>query len=98
MRHLPRLLQAIAGSIFAALQDVAIAVVVSLAGSGACLAAVAAGPIVLLGDANYPPLTYLENGQPKGLAVDIARALGKRMGREIRIELMDWQAAQEKIV
>lgn len=52
--------------------------------------------ILLLGDAGYPPMTYLEKGEARGLAVELVRALEKPLGRPIRIELMDWRLAQEK--
>ena len=55
-------------------------------------------PIVFLGDSDYPPLSYLDGGVPKGIDVDIARALGREMGREVRIELMDWHVAQERVL
>ncbi len=52
--------------------------------------AAAAEPIVFVGDADYPPLTYLEKGEPKGLIVDIMRALARRMKRPPDIRLMEW--------
>src|SRR5215212_3153411 len=54
-------------------------------------------PITFLGDKDYPPIAYLEDGVAKGMDVDLARALGQRLQREVRIELMDWNLAQEKI-
>jgi PAS domain S-box-containing protein len=50
--------------------------------------------LVFCGNANYPPMTYLENGKPKGLVVDIVRALEKQMGRPIEIRLVEWKEAQ----
>jgi len=55
-----------------------------------------APPLRLVGDKDYPPLTYLDSGVPKGLDVDIARALAGRLRRELRIELMDWSEAQRQ--
>lgn len=55
-------------------------------------------PITFLGDKDYPPIAYLEDGLAKGMDVDLARALGQRLQREVRIELMDWNPAQEKIL
>jgi len=55
-------------------------------------------PLVLLGDKDYPPITYLEQGVAKGVDVDLARALAKPLGREVRIELMEWQLAQERVL
>ena len=55
-------------------------------------------PLRLLGDKDYPPLTYLESGVAKGLDVDIARAVGARLGRDVRIELMEWSEAQQQVL
>jgi len=55
-------------------------------------------PLVFLGDKDYPPVAYLEEGVPKGMDVDLAKALGEVMKREVRIELMDWNLAQEKVL
>jgi len=54
-------------------------------------------PLVFVGDAKYPPMTYLEGGQAKGVTIDIVRELEKRMGRRIEIRLMDWQQAQDMV-
>ena len=43
-------------------------------------------------------MTYLEDGQPRGLAVDLVQALAKPLGRPIRIELMDWREAQDRVL
>jgi signal transduction histidine kinase/CheY-like chemotaxis protein/ABC-type amino acid transport substrate-binding protein len=51
-------------------------------------------PLIFGSNANYPPITYLENGTPKGVVVDIVRALEQRMGRKIDIRLMEWKVAQ----
>ena len=53
-------------------------------------------PIVLFGDANFPPMSWIEMGEPKGLNVDVAKAVAKKMGRELRLELMNWSVAQER--
>jgi PAS domain S-box-containing protein len=55
-------------------------------------------PLLLLADHDYPPIAYLDNGEPKGMDVDLARALAAAMKREIRIELMDWNLAQQKVL
>jgi PAS domain S-box-containing protein len=55
-------------------------------------------PLVLLGDKDYPPITYLDQGVPKGLDVDLAKAVAERTGRALDIELMDWKAAQERVL
>jgi len=55
-------------------------------------------PLLFLGDQDYPPLTYLENQQPTGMAVDVVKALAGPMKRPVRIELMDWNVAQQKVL
>jgi len=55
-------------------------------------------PLVFLGDKDYPPVAYLEEGVAKGMDVDLAKALVTPMKREIRIELMDWNLAQERVL
>src|ERR1051325_6881708 len=53
-------------------------------------------PLLFLGDKDYPPVAYLEDGMAKGMDVDLAKALATSMRRKIRVELMDWNFAQEK--
>ena len=55
-------------------------------------------PLVLMGDTDYPPMSYLDGGVPKGIDVDIAMALGRELGREVRVELMDWDVAQARVL
>jgi PAS domain S-box-containing protein len=55
-------------------------------------------PLVFLGDKDYPPVAYLEDGIPKGMDVDLAQALAAPLNREIRIQLMDWNLAQERVL
>src|SRR5215203_835773 len=60
--------------------------------------AVSQPPLRLVGDRDYAPITYLESGVPKGVDVDIARAIAHRLGRELRIDLMDWDQAQAAVL
>jgi len=60
-------------------------------------AAEKAAPLVFLGDKDYPPVAYLEDNVAKGMDVDLAKALGETMNREIHIKLMDWTLAQEQV-
>ncbi len=55
-------------------------------------------PLLFVGDKDYPPLTYLDKQQPAGMAVDVVKALAGPMKRPIRIELMDWNVAQQKVL
>lgn len=56
------------------------------------------GELLFLGDKDYPPVTYLEGGQARGMDVDLAKSLSAPMQRTIRVELMDWTLAQEKML
>src|SRR5688572_11810597 len=57
-----------------------------------------AAPLVLVGNRDYPPLSYLENGLARGFDVDVARAVATKIGREVRIELMDWATARQRVL
>ena len=48
--------------------------------------------LLFLGDKDYPPVAFLEDGVAKGMDVDLANALAGPLKREIRVELMDWAA------
>ncbi len=54
-------------------------------------------PLVFLAEVGSPPLSYYENGVAKGIYIDITKAVAEKMHRSIRIELMDWKAAQERV-
>jgi signal transduction histidine kinase len=54
-------------------------------------------PLRVVGDQNYPPLSYLDGGVAKGFDVDVAKALGEAIGRDIQIELMPWGIAQDQV-
>jgi PAS domain S-box-containing protein len=62
----------------------------------------AAGPadttLVFLGNRNIPPVVFLEDSIPSGVAVDIVRALAKHMSERIEIRATDWQAAQGQVL
>ncbi|SDS54678.1 PAS domain S-box-containing protein [Opitutus sp. GAS368] len=55
-------------------------------------------PLLFVSDASYPPITYLDRGTPRGVAVDIVQALGRRMHRPIEIRMMPWQEAQDMVL
>ena len=54
--------------------------------------------LYLVGDRDYPPVTYLQSGMPKGVDVDIAEAIADRLGLQLHIELMDWDEAQHRVL
>jgi formate hydrogenlyase transcriptional activator len=55
-------------------------------------------PLVVFGNDDFAPLSYLDAGTPAGLDVDVAHAVAAAMGRELRIELMDWGDARERVL
>lgn len=52
------------------------------------------GTIILLGNKNLTPIIYSDDGVAKGIAVDIAKAIGKEIGYDIEVMAMDWELAQ----
>jgi len=56
-----------------------------------------ARPIRLVGNQDYPPIEFLENGDAKGLYVDIIHALSKASGREMTVTLLEWEKAQQMV-
>jgi signal transduction histidine kinase len=55
-------------------------------------------PLLLLADQHYAPLSYMDNGRAAGVDVELAQSLSKALGREVRIELVDWADAQERVL
>jgi PAS domain S-box-containing protein len=55
-------------------------------------------PLVLVGGRSYAPLSYLEDGQPRGIKIDLAREMSAVLGRAIRIELTDWETARARVL
>ena len=43
-------------------------------------------------------MSYLERGEAVGLDVDMAKSLSTVLGREVRVELLDWTEAQEQVL
>ena len=54
-------------------------------------------PLRFVGDRDYPPIEFSENGVARGLYVDIVRALGQAGGREVAVELLEWEKAQQMV-
>lgn len=55
-------------------------------------------PLVFLANEKLAPLIYIEKGVVKGVIVDLAYALGEKMGREVEIIPMDWEEAQNELL
>ena len=51
-------------------------------------------PLIFLGNEKLAPLVYADRGEAKGVVVDIAQALGKKIGRQIEVRAMNWEDAQ----
>ena len=56
-------------------------------------AASAADPIVIFGNSSKPPKSWLDEGSPKGILVDILREVEARTGLVFDIRLMPWKRA-----
>ncbi|MGE5492170.1 MAG: transporter substrate-binding domain-containing protein [Actinomycetota bacterium] len=54
----------------------------------------AARVLIVYGDEQLPPYEFMEDGQPKGINVDLWQAIGKKLGRPVEFRLMDWPRAQ----
>ncbi len=55
--------------------------------------------IVVGGDSNYPPYEYLdENGQPAGFNVELTRAIAKRAGLNVDIQLKPWNQIKKGLI
>lgn len=54
--------------------------------------------ILFVGNKNIPPIVYEEDGNAKGVAVDIVKALGKKVGYRAQVQASDWTEAQANVV
>ena len=50
--------------------------------------------LTLLGNENLSPIVYNDNGTAKGVAVDIAKAIGDSVGYDIHVMPVNWEKAQ----
>jgi two-component system cell cycle sensor histidine kinase/response regulator CckA len=84
---------------FVSLRALMVGAVCAAVGGGAVARAQppAKPPLVLFGDANFPPMSWIDNGQPRGLNVDVAEAVAQQMGRSLQIVLMNWNEAQIRV-
>ena len=50
------------------------------------------------GDADYPPFSFLENGEAKGFDNDLIRAVAEVMGAEVEFYLTPWEDAKQNLL
>lgn len=55
-------------------------------------------PYRFVGNNNIPPIISQEDGKPAGLAVELAQAAAEKAGIRIRIDAMNWPAAQAQVL
>ena len=53
--------------------------------------------IRVVGDRDYPPFCFLDNGVPAGFDIDVIRAVAKVMRLQLEIELKPWSEAREEL-
>jgi PAS domain S-box-containing protein len=53
--------------------------------------------VLFLGNESLPPICFMKDGKPTGVAVDLAEAIAKRMDRPAQIQLMNWTEAQQQV-
>ena len=54
--------------------------------------------VLFLGNESLPPMNFMKDGKPAGIAVDLAEALAKRMHNPVEIRLMNWTEAQRLVL
>ncbi len=55
-------------------------------------------PVLLLGNESLPPISFIENGKPTGIVIDLADAMANHMHRPVEIRLMNWAEAQQLVL
>ncbi|MET0104470.1 MAG: transporter substrate-binding domain-containing protein [Sedimenticola sp.] len=61
-------------------------------------APVTGSEITIFGNSSKPPKIYLENGQPKGILVDILKYIDEQTPVEFKIKLMPWKRAYQSAI
>ena len=55
-------------------------------------------PVIrVTGDQNYPPYSFIQNGEPTGFDNDLILAVAEAMGFEVKIELLPWGEARQRL-
>ncbi len=70
--------------------------VLGLTGQGAGWARAGDG-VVCVFDQDFPPFSYLENGRPVGLDVDLLRAVAERQGINLSFRPLPWSQAKAQM-
>lgn len=71
-----------------------------LAGVLTCPLAMAQGgvaPLVVVGDVAFPPYSYLEAGQPRGIDVELMQELSRRTGVPLQLSLQPFKRVIESL-
>jgi ABC-type amino acid transport substrate-binding protein len=54
-------------------------------------------PIIFLGNHDIPPMIYSSESGPKGIVIDLAKAIAKNAKIDATIDAIDWAKAQERL-
>lgn len=55
------------------------------------------GRLVIAGSFDYPPYSFLEDGEPVGFAVALSQAVAEVLGFEVEIELDAWSRVRQRL-
>lgn len=54
--------------------------------------------IRFVGDKDYPPIEWLEEGEPRGIFPSFLKEYAKAIDRKVEYQLMDWREAQQAVL
>lgn len=55
-------------------------------------------PIRFVGDKDYPPIEWLEEGKPRGIFASFLEEYAKALNRKVEYNLMNWKQAQQAVL
>jgi len=56
-------------------------------------------PLVVSQDHSWPPFSFIDDeGEPRGILIDLWRAIGEEMGRPVEFRLADWNESIQQVV
>ena len=55
-------------------------------------------PIRFVGDKDYPPIEWLEDGKPRGIFASFLEEYSKALNRKVEYNLMNWKQAQQAVL